>query len=208
MTPHQSTGESPFFLMFGQEPRLPIDFLLGRVESPVSGSIHEWVQERMAPLQVAFEGARECLKHAANRRKRVHDQQVRDLPLPEGQLVYLRDFSTRGPQKTQNRWSSVKYRVLWMPQKGGSVYSIVPVDNETKDQPRPKHLHPALGPSSCPPSPTSTDSSSMGLCRTTRQTAGQHSNVHCFPWPAGDVPVANPSASVSHSVSALFRPWS
>lgn len=30
-TPHQATGESPHFLMFGQEQRLPVDFLLGRV---------------------------------------------------------------------------------------------------------------------------------------------------------------------------------
>lgn len=26
-TPHQATGESPYFLMFGQEPRLLVDFL-------------------------------------------------------------------------------------------------------------------------------------------------------------------------------------
>lgn len=131
-TPHQSTGESPFFLMFGQEPRLPLDFLLGRVENPVGGSIHEWVQEHQARLQVAFEGAQGRLKHAADRRKRAHDQHVRDLPLQEGQLVYLRDFRARGPQKTRDRWSSVKYRVLRMPKEGGSVYTIVPVDDETK----------------------------------------------------------------------------
>ncbi|XP_049909748.1 retrovirus-related Pol polyprotein from transposon 412 [Epinephelus moara] len=68
-TPHQSTGETPFFLMFGEEPRLPVDFLLGRAESPVGGSIHEWVQEHQAGLQVAFEGARERLQQAADHRK-------------------------------------------------------------------------------------------------------------------------------------------
>lgn len=131
-TPHQSTGESPFILMFGQEPQLPIDFLLWRVESPVGGSIHEWVREHQAHLQVAFEGARDRLKNAADRRKRAHDQYVRDLPLPEGQLVFLWDFTARGPHKIRDWWSSVKYRVIRTPDEGGSVYTIVPVNDETK----------------------------------------------------------------------------
>uniref|UniRef100_A0A667ZAE4 Gypsy retrotransposon integrase-like protein 1 n=1 Tax=Myripristis murdjan TaxID=586833 RepID=A0A667ZAE4_9TELE len=131
-TPHQATGESPFFLMFGQEPRLPVDFLLGRVESPAGGSVHEWVQEHQARLQVAFEGARGRLQQAADRRRRTHDQHVRDLPLSEGQLVFLRDFSARGPHKTRDRWRSVKYRVLRAPNQGGSVYTIGPVDDLTK----------------------------------------------------------------------------
>lgn len=41
MTPHQATAESPFFLMFGQEPRLPVDFLLGQVQEPVGGVVHD-----------------------------------------------------------------------------------------------------------------------------------------------------------------------
>lgn len=69
-TPHQSTGESPFLLMFGQEPRLPIDFLLGRVESPAAGFMNEWVQGHQARLQVA--GAREHLKQATAWRRRAH----------------------------------------------------------------------------------------------------------------------------------------
>lgn len=38
--------------------RMPIDFLLGWVESPVSESINEWVQAVQARLQVAFEVAK------------------------------------------------------------------------------------------------------------------------------------------------------
>ncbi|KAK7916079.1 hypothetical protein WMY93_011840 [Mugilogobius chulae] len=38
------------------KPRLPLDFLLGRVQDPVAGSVHEWVQEHQARLQVAFDG--------------------------------------------------------------------------------------------------------------------------------------------------------
>lgn len=65
-TPHQATGQSPFFLMFGQEPRLPVDFLLGRVQELLHGGVHEWIhREHSARLQVAFEGARERLGVAA-----------------------------------------------------------------------------------------------------------------------------------------------
>ena len=61
--------ESPFFLMFGQEPRLTVDFLLGRVQDPVPGKVQDWVVEHQARLRVAFEGTRERLLAAASKRK-------------------------------------------------------------------------------------------------------------------------------------------
>lgn len=136
-TPHQTTGESPFFLMFGQEPRLPIDFFLGRVEEPAGGTVHHWVQEHQARLQMAFDGAQARLQQAADRRKKNFDQRVKAVPLIEGQLVFLRNFTARGPHKIRDRWSSVRYLVLKAPKSGGSVYSIAPVDDETKV----KHVH-------------------------------------------------------------------
>lgn len=53
-TPHQGTSESPFFLMFGREPRLPVDFLLGQVQDPAAGGVRDWVAEHQAGLKVAF----------------------------------------------------------------------------------------------------------------------------------------------------------
>ncbi|CAI5659587.1 unnamed protein product [Oreochromis niloticus] len=136
-TPHQGTGESPFFLMFGRDPRLPIDFLLGRVQDPVPGEVQDWVAEHQARLMVAFEGARARLSLAADRRKERHDQRVHLVPLKVGQLVYLRDHSARGRHKIQDLWSSVVYQVLRAPQENGAVYTIAPMGDLEKV----RHVH-------------------------------------------------------------------
>lgn len=80
--------ESLFYLMFGEESQLPVDFLLGRVQDPVPGEVQDWVVEHQARFRVAFEGAHKRLLAAADRRKERHDQQVRETPLLVGQLVY------------------------------------------------------------------------------------------------------------------------
>ncbi|XDV17974.1 hypothetical protein PO909_023762 [Leuciscus waleckii] len=139
-TPHQVTGESPYFLMFGQEPRLPVDFLLGRGPGRGPDSVNSWVLEHQTRLQVAFEGAREQLRLAAERRKEMHDSRARDAPLSEGQLVYLRNYGLKGRHKIQDHWSAVVYQVLKAPGTGGSVYTIAPVN----DVSRVRHVHRSL----------------------------------------------------------------
>lgn len=61
---------NPYFLMFAQEPHLPVDFLLGRVPEPADGRVEDWVWEYQQQLQVAYDGAR------ANYRKGLHDAGV------------------------------------------------------------------------------------------------------------------------------------
>ena len=126
-TPHQGTGESPFFLMFGREPQLPIDFLLGRVKDPVPGEVQDWIIEHQSRLEIAFEGAKERLLAAAGRRKERHDQKVREVPLQVGQLVYVRDHGVRGRHKIQDIWSSLVYQVVKASGQG-AVYTVAPVE--------------------------------------------------------------------------------
>ncbi len=139
-TPHQTTGESPYFLMFGQEPRLPVDFLLGGVQDVVPGDVHEWIVEHQARLQAAFEGASARLKLVADHRKVNHDQHVRDVPLAVGQQVYLKECGRRGRHKIQDVWSPVVYYVVKAPEDNGAVYSIA--SREEPDQV--KHVHRSL----------------------------------------------------------------
>lgn len=123
--------------MFGQDPQLPVDFLLGRIPEPVAGSVHDWIQEHQAQLQIAFEGVRERLRSAADQRKERHDLRVRDVPLVEGQLVYLRNYSLRGRQKIQDLWNPVVHQVLKAPKEGGAVYTVAPIG----DLENVKHVH-------------------------------------------------------------------
>ncbi|KAL1264142.1 hypothetical protein QQF64_004497 [Cirrhinus molitorella] len=128
-TPHQSTGESPHFLMFSQDPLLPIDFLLGRVQESEAGTVHDWVREHQTRLQIAFDGARERLIGAASCRKEQHDQKVKEDPLHEGQRVYLRQLGVKGRHKIQDHWCSDVYQVLKAPKDRGVVYTVAPVNN-------------------------------------------------------------------------------
>lgn len=136
-TTHQTTGESPLLLMTGQEPQLPIDFLLGRIQEPTGGAVHEWMHEHQRHLQTAFDGARERIQAAARLRREKNDQQVTGHILKEGDVVYLRDHSHRGRAKIQDAWGPTKYKVVKAPSDNGTVYSIVPLDHPGKT----KHVH-------------------------------------------------------------------
>ncbi|CAI5686070.1 unnamed protein product [Oreochromis niloticus] len=125
-----------------------------RIQEPVAGSTHDWVVEHQTRLRHAFEHANKRLGAAANWRKMRHDQHVRDAPLQEGQLVYLKEVGFSGRHKIQDVWSSVVYKVLKAPDQNGSVYTIAPVDSLSQV----KHVHRSLlknkveGATTCPPS--------------------------------------------------------
>ncbi|KAL6471740.1 hypothetical protein MHYP_G00203900 [Metynnis hypsauchen] len=139
-TPHQSTGESPHFLMFGQQPQLPVDFLLGHVKEPSGGTVSDWIRDHQHRLQVAIDGAKGRLREAARIRKERADGKVTKECLREGQFVYLRDYTHRGRNKIQDKWGPSLYRIVKVPLDSGAVYSIVP-----HDVPGPvRHVHRTL----------------------------------------------------------------
>lgn len=129
-TSHHVTGMTPYYLMFGCDPRLPVDFLLGRgVTDDNLGITEDWVQGHQESLRVAHTHVRQQLREKAEKRNKPHNEKVNDKGLEEGQLVYLRNHA-RGRSKIQDFWDSCVYRVVRGPCGQGAVYSVRPVSGD------------------------------------------------------------------------------
>ncbi|PIK37692.1 hypothetical protein BSL78_25478 [Apostichopus japonicus] len=105
-TPHASTGYTPFFLMFGRNPRLPIDFLLAEsaaeaieTENPVV----DWVNSHAEALRYAYQKAGENVAKEGDRRKRYCNKGAHTKPLTIGSHVYLRAHPRRSSKSCEEK---------------------------------------------------------------------------------------------------------
>ena len=99
-TRSQVTGYSPYFLMFGRRPRLPVDLLFSTVNN------REWTHTIDEYVKTLYERLRECLKLAqesatkeANRQKWLYDRKVRAVELRPGDRVLVRLDAFRGQRR-------------------------------------------------------------------------------------------------------------
>lgn len=110
--PQESTGESPFFLMYGRDATLPFDEILK--PQGIRYAIAENYKEEMAArLSKAFTQARENLQKAAENRKRYYDQKAKSSDIRVGDLVliYFPQVKPSQVAKLARRWTG-PYRVL------------------------------------------------------------------------------------------------
>lgn len=122
---------TPYYLMFGREPRLPVDFLIGVSQEDAGlGTAEEWVQEHCESLEAAYGNVRQRLTARRHQRDQRYLAQVNDPGLEEGDLVYTRNHAVKGRNKTQDAWDSTLYQVVRQPHEQGVVYSIAPVGQE------------------------------------------------------------------------------
>lgn len=129
-TVHQSTGRTPYFLMFGREPRLPVDIVLGVEEREAEAPLEEWVEEHQKSLNVAYEAVQRKMENRrAERAARENDQHMA-AEFEEGDLVLTRNHSVRGRNKIQDFWDPTPYQVVRPPPAKGVVYSVAPVGQE------------------------------------------------------------------------------
>ena len=108
------TGYSPYYLMFGRRPRLPIDLLFPtQRELPASKGVHDYVKALYTRLRGAIKLARLSADQEAARHKRLYDRRAGVVELQPGDKVLIRlDAFVGQRRKLKNRWSPELHTVV------------------------------------------------------------------------------------------------
>jgi len=86
----ESTGFTPYFLLFGREARIPADLVYGPPpDAPRQDGLPEFVTQQRETLDSAYQLARKHLGTAAQRRKRQYDLRTRNQEFPVDSMVWV-----------------------------------------------------------------------------------------------------------------------
>ena len=84
-----STQESPFFLLYGRDPRLPTETALSGAVSPYLVDISDYQTELVRRMSTAWSVAKEQIENAQQRRKKQYDRHAKDPKLQIGDRVMV-----------------------------------------------------------------------------------------------------------------------
>ena len=129
-TKHASTTYSPYFLMFGRHPRLPIDveFGLPKHNCGDNSSKSRYVQKLRRRLNYAFKKASKYSDQQAQKYKSSYDKSIKGPQLQEKDIVLVKVVAHKGRHKLQDKWEPDEYVVIEQPIADTPVYKVQPVN--------------------------------------------------------------------------------
>ncbi|XP_026115221.1 uncharacterized protein LOC113093862 [Carassius auratus] len=112
-TRNETTGFSPYELMFGRQPRLPVDLAFGLPLRDKANTTHsQYVKNLKSSLEESFRIAVENSKRMAEKNKTRFDKRVTASELDKGDRVLVRSVRLRGKNKLADKWEETIYVVV------------------------------------------------------------------------------------------------
>ncbi|CAL9690550.1 unnamed protein product [Knipowitschia caucasica] len=126
-TKSDATGFTPYYLLFGRTPRLPVDILFNLPIREQQISYEEYVQKWQSQMREAYQIASKAAQKEAFRGKHYYDQKTHGVQLYPGNRVLLRNFKERGgPGKLRSYWEDSVYVIVAQKSPDMPVYEIKP----------------------------------------------------------------------------------
>ncbi|KAL1277385.1 hypothetical protein QQF64_024058 [Cirrhinus molitorella] len=131
-TRHESTGYSPFYLLYGRHPHLPVDLIFGLVEPEEETTPRGYAKQWAHRMSEAYKIAESHSQQSSARGKAQYDRKVRGVVLKAGDRVLVRNLGERGgPGKLRSYWEKAVY-VVKEQISNNPVYVIYPENGDSK----------------------------------------------------------------------------
>ena len=128
-TPSTATGYSPFFLLYGRSPRLPVDMAFGLhpASGPAAVEHSQFVQRWKEQMDEAYSLAARQAAKTTQRGKAAHDKKSYSTVLQPGDRVLIRNVSRQlGPGKLRSYWDDQIHVVIRRKGDDSPVYEVKP----------------------------------------------------------------------------------
>ncbi|XP_019221791.1 uncharacterized protein LOC109204700 [Oreochromis niloticus] len=126
-TRSEATGYAPYFLLFGRNPRLPIDMIFGLTANDQSPSHQDYAEKWKIRMKDAYKLASATACKESRRGKVLYDRKIHGAELYPGCRVLVRNFGEKGgPGKLRSFWEDQVFQVTQRKHKDSPVYEIKP----------------------------------------------------------------------------------
>ena len=125
-TKNAATGFSPYYLLFGREPRLPVDVEVGLQRGSQRGSPGEsnYISQLRRRLRFARKKAKYMAQKQQAKHRELYDLKCRGAALDVGDLFLVKQTAWIGRHEIQDRWESGEYQVVGQSTPGVPVYPV------------------------------------------------------------------------------------
>ena len=141
-TPQSSTKHSPFEIMFGRKPKLPIDSLFEQVMDNNTKSTKQYIDDLKQRMETTRKIVEKHLESSKERQKNYYDQKAKAAKLAKGDRVLVKVLAFEGKHKIQDRFEKDVYIVTDQPNDQIPVYKVKSETSSTTKTLHRNHLFP------------------------------------------------------------------